>query len=71
MPLAFAATSSTPCVSRKGLRRSLTVPDDPEAYRHTAFDRVADVLEAHVDMSRVAAFAGMDWKRAAPAAKFR
>jgi cobyric acid synthase len=49
----------------------LTVPDDPEAYRRTAFDRVADVLEEHVDMSRVATFAGLDWKRAAPAAKLR
>ena len=56
----------------KGLAAlALTVPDDPEAYRHNAFDRVADVLEAHVDMSRVAAFAGVDWKRAASAAKFR
>ena len=50
----------------KGLAAlGLTVPDDPGAYRHTAFDRIADVLDAHVDMSRVAAFAGLDWKRAA------
>jgi adenosylcobyric acid synthase len=56
----------------KGLAAlGLTVPDDPEAYRHTALDRVADVLESHVDMSRVAALAGVDWKRSAPAAKFR
>jgi hypothetical protein len=31
--------------------------DDPHADRRTAFDRVADVVEAHVDMSRVAALA--------------
>jgi len=56
----------------KGLTAlGLTVPDDPSADRRTAFDRVADVLEAHVDMSRVAALAGVDWKRSAPAAKFR
>jgi cobyric acid synthase len=56
----------------KGLAAlGLTVPVDPEANRHSAFDRVADVLEAHVDMSQVAAFAGVDWKRSVPAAKFR
>jgi cobyric acid synthase CobQ len=56
----------------KGLAAlGLTVPDDPNADRRTAFDRVADVLEEHVDMSRVAALAGLDWKRSAPAAKFR
>jgi len=56
----------------KGLTAlGLTVLDDPEADRRTAFDRIADVLEAHVDMSRVAALAGVDWKRSAPAAKFR
>jgi adenosylcobyric acid synthase len=56
----------------KGLTAlGLSVPDDPNADRRTAFDRIADVLEEHVDMSCVAAFAGMDWKRAAPAAKFR
>jgi adenosylcobyric acid synthase len=49
----------------------LSVPADPSADRHTAFDRVADVLEEHVDMSRVAALAGVEWKRSAPAAKSR
>ncbi len=56
----------------KGLAAlEMTVPDDTNADRRTAFDRVADVLEANVDMSRVAAIAGVDWKRATPAAKFR
>jgi adenosylcobyric acid synthase len=56
----------------KGLAAlGLSVPYDPNADRRTAFDRIADVLEAHVDMSRVAALAGVDWKRSAPAAKFR
>ena len=56
----------------KGLTAlGLSVPDDPNADRRTAFDRIADVLEAHVDMSRVAALAGVDWKRSARAAKFR
>lgn len=45
--------------------------NDPDDERRIAFDRIADVLEAHVDMSRVAAFAGLDWKRTTPAAKFR
>jgi len=49
----------------------LSVPDDADANRRTAFDRVADVLEAHVDMSRVAALAGLEWNRAASATKFR
>jgi adenosylcobyric acid synthase len=50
----------------KGLAAlGLSVPDDPDADRRRAFDRIADVLEAHVDMSRVAALAGMDWKRSA------
>jgi len=54
----------------KGLAAlGLSVPDDPNADRRAAFDLIADVLEEHVDMSRVAAFAGMDWKGAAPAAK--
>jgi adenosylcobyric acid synthase len=53
------------------LALGLSAPDDPNADRRTAFDRIADVLEAHVDMSRVAALAGLDWKRATPAAKFR
>jgi adenosylcobyric acid synthase len=30
--------------------------------RDDAFDRLADLLEAHVDMRRVAAVAGLDWK---------
>jgi adenosylcobyric acid synthase len=56
----------------KGLTAlGLSVPADPNADRRTAFDRIADVLEAHVDMSRVAALAGVDWKRSAPDAKFR
>jgi adenosylcobyric acid synthase len=56
----------------KGLAAfGLSLPDDPNADRRTAFDRVADVLEEHVDMSRVAALAGLDWKHATPAAKFR
>ncbi len=64
MRRAFAATSLTAVRESKGLTAlGLSVPDDPEAYRRTAFDRVANVLEAHVDMSRVAAFAGLDWKR--------
>ena len=50
----------------KGLTAlGLSVPDDPNADRRTAFDRIADVLEEHVDMSRVAALAGVDWKRSA------
>ena len=48
----------------------LSMPDNPNADRRAAFDRIADVLEEHVDMSRVAAFVGLDWKRDAPAAKF-
>jgi len=56
----------------KGLAAlELTVRDDPNADRRTAFDRVADVLEEHVDLSRVAALAGVDWKRSASAVKFR
>ena len=56
----------------KGLAAlGLSVPDDPSADRRAAFDRVADVLEAHVDMSRVAALAGLDWKCSAHATKFR
>ena len=56
----------------KGLAAlGLTAPDDPEADRRTAFDRIADVLEAHVDMPRVAALAGVNWKPLAPAVKFR
>ena len=52
----------------KGLAAlGLTVAGDPKAYRRTAFDRVADILEAQVDMSLVAALAGVDWKRTAPA----
>jgi adenosylcobyric acid synthase len=50
----------------KGLAAlGLSVPDDPDADRRTAFDLVADVLEEHVDMSRVAALGGVDWKRSA------
>jgi adenosylcobyric acid synthase len=49
----------------------LSVPDDADANRRTAFDRVANVLEEHVDMSRVAALAGLEWNRAASATKFR
>jgi adenosylcobyric acid synthase len=41
----------------------LSVLEDPKAGRGSAFDRVADLLEEHVDMSRVAAIAGVDWKR--------
>ena len=48
-----------------------SVPDDANADRRTTFDRIADVLEAHVDMSRVAAFAGLDWKRTVPVPKYR
>ena len=33
--------------------------DDADANRRSAFDRIADVLEASVDMSRVAALAGL------------
>jgi adenosylcobyric acid synthase len=47
----------------KGLAAlGLSVPDDPKAHRRTAFDRVADLLEKHVDMPRVAALARVDWK---------
>jgi adenosylcobyric acid synthase len=53
------------------LALGLSAPDDPNADRRIAFDRIADVLETHVDMSRVAALAGVDWKRSAPDAKFR
>ena len=53
------------------LALGLSAPDDPNVDRRMAFDQVADVLEEHVDMSRVAALAGLDWKRATPAAKFR
>ncbi len=56
----------------KGLTAlGLSVSDDPGADRRAAFDRIADVLEEHVDMPRVAALAGLDWKRSAPAPKFR
>ncbi len=56
----------------KGLAAlGLSLPDDHDADRRTAFDRVADVLEEHVDMSRVAALAGVEWKGSTPAAKFR
>ncbi len=39
-----------------------SLPDDPDADRRTAFDRLADMLEKHVDMSRIAALAGVEWK---------
>ena len=53
----------------KGLAAlALNGPDDPNADRRTAFDRLADVLEAHVDMSRVAALAGVNWKCPLPRA---
>ena len=56
----------------KGLAAlGMTVLDDTNADRRTAFDRIADVLEEHVDMPRVAAIAGVSWKPSAPAAKFR
>jgi adenosylcobyric acid synthase len=52
----------------KGLARlGLSVSDDLDADRRAAFNRVADVLEARVDMSRVAVLAGVDWKRSASA----
>ena len=35
---------------------------DPNADRSTACDRVADLLEAHVDMSHIAALAGVNWQ---------
>jgi adenosylcobyric acid synthase len=47
----------------KGLATlGLTPSEGPAAARSAAFDRIADALEACVDMSRVAAFAGLDWK---------
>jgi len=50
----------------KGLAAlGLSVSDDLDANRRSAFDRVADLLEEHVNMSRVAALAGVDWKRSA------
>ena len=53
----------------KGLAAlALNGPDDPNADRRTAFDRLADVLEAHVDMSRVASLAGVNWKCPLPRA---
>jgi adenosylcobyric acid synthase len=36
-----------------------SMPDDPLADRRAAFDRIADVLEQHLDLSRIAAFAGV------------
>jgi hypothetical protein len=57
-------------MERTGISPTLSL-DGANADRRTAFDRVADVLESHLDMSRVAALAGVDWKRSAPAAKFR
>jgi CobB/CobQ-like glutamine amidotransferase domain len=56
----------------KGLAAlGLSKPDDPDADRRTAFDRIADVLEAHVDMSWFAALVGVDWKPSGPDTKFR
>ncbi len=46
----------------------MSLPEDPRADRQAALDRIADVLEAHVDMSRVAALAGLSWRRCADAA---
>jgi adenosylcobyric acid synthase len=40
----------------------LSVPDEPKADRQTDLDRVADLLAEHVDMARVAAIAGLNWK---------
>ncbi len=34
----------------------------PDTNPGAVFDRIADLLEAHVDMSHVAALAGVDWK---------
>jgi adenosylcobyric acid synthase len=43
----------------KGLAPLKSAPqDDADANRRTAFDRIADVLEANVDMRRIAALAG-------------
>jgi adenosylcobyric acid synthase len=39
------------------------VPDDVRTERDAAFDRLADMFEAHADMARIAAFAGLSWKR--------
>jgi adenosylcobyric acid synthase len=36
--------------------------DDPEANRRTAFDRIADALEACVDMSRLKALVGLSFR---------
>jgi len=41
---------------------ALNGAEDRTVDRGAAFDRVADLLEAHVDMARIAALAGVDWK---------
>jgi adenosylcobyric acid synthase len=47
----------------KGLAAlSGSVCDDVGAGRGVAFDRLADIFEAHADMRRIAAFAGLTWK---------
>jgi adenosylcobyric acid synthase len=39
-----------------------SVPDDARTERGAAFNRLADMFEAHADMARIAAFAGLSWK---------
>jgi cobyric acid synthase CobQ len=47
----------------KGLAAlSSSISDDAGADRSVAFDRLADIFEAHADMRRIAAFAGLTWK---------
>jgi adenosylcobyric acid synthase len=47
----------------KGLAAlSGSVRDDAGADRGVAFDQLADIFEAHADMRRIAAFAGLTWK---------
>jgi adenosylcobyric acid synthase len=41
--------------------RSIADDSNSQAARIAAFDRAADLLEEHVDMSRLAALAGMEW----------
>ncbi len=40
---------------------------EAETHRVEAFDRLADALEAHVDMAQIAALIGMDWRRSGTA----
>jgi adenosylcobyric acid synthase len=54
----------------KGLARlEIGEPPDVGAERLAAFDRIADALDRHVDMARIAAFAGVRWAPTAVGAR--